>query len=835
MSTAMPSFSASDPSARLIPTEGKVLPLEASELRVDAKGGLARVVFTQRFRNPYQEPLSVTYKLPLPADAAVSGFVFRIGERTIRGRVEGRSEAREQYEQAILEGRSAALLEEERSSLFTQEIGNIPPGEAVLAEIEIDQPLAWLAEGSWEWRFPLAAAPRYLGVGTIEGDVSIDVASGEIGARASLGLTIRDEVTARRSPESPSHPLVCSREQSGFAVELGSGNKAALDRDVVVRWPVAAFEPGAALDVARPSDVAQGSRAFGLLTLVPPSPDAHAEALPRDLSLLLDTSGSMSGEPLEQMKRVASALVDSLTEKDTLEMIEFSFQARAFLATPSAVTPALKKKALAWIKSLVASGGTEMVTGVRESLRSIRAGAQRQVVMITDGLVGFERDVVRAILDGLPASARFHAVGVGSAVNRSLLLPVARAGRGTEAIIGLGEDAERAVQRLLARTAAPILVDVSIEGSALREVASARLPDCYAGAPARVALELDPRGGEVVVRGRLSGAPFERRLVIPAVESGAGSAAVAKLFARERVEEIEMEMTAGRGKSHDQRIEETGKTFSIATRLTSFIAITEEATVDPRSPSRRETQPQALPFGMSAEGLGLRDGSVSTRTRAGVLPAQMISRAAPSPMAPMASASGMGGAPPPPPGFAPPGGMFGGPPPPPSPPAARAPAAPAPAKGRAARDEGAALGEKKKSAGIVERIARVFKAEEKVREAELADEAPAPAEIAAPAAAPMPGLEGRIVKVEGDLVLVEVVVPESGLVVGFDTMPAFAELTDGSRITATVDESRSTHEGSYGPGLVVRIALRLGAPPRAPLYGVQITMLSSSVLVYARV
>ena len=278
MPSVMPSSSASYPSARPFPTEGKVLPLEASELRVDAKGGLARVVFTQRFRNPYQEPLSVTYKLPLPADAAVSGFVFRIGERTIRGRVEGRSEAREQYEQAILEGRSAALLEEDRSSLFTQEIGNIPPGEAVLAEIEIDQGLAWLAEGSWEWRFPLAAAPRYLGAGPIDGDVSIDVATGEIGARASLGLIVRDEVTAHRSPESPSHPLVCSRDPRGFSVELGSGNKAALDRDVVVRWPVAALEPGAALDVARPRDIAEGARAFGLLTLVPPSPDAHAEA-----------------------------------------------------------------------------------------------------------------------------------------------------------------------------------------------------------------------------------------------------------------------------------------------------------------------------------------------------------------------------------------------------------------------------------------------------------------------------------------------------------------------------------------------------------------------------
>lgn len=835
MPIPMPSFSGSDPSARLVPTEGKVLPLVAAELRVDAKGGLARVVFVQRFRNPHTEPLSVTYKLPLPADAAVSGFVFRIGERTIRGRVEGRSEAREQYERAIVEGRSAALLEEDRSSLFTQEIGNIPPGETVLAEIELDQPLAWLSEGSWEWRFPLAAAPRYLGTGTVEGNVALEVATGDLGARASLGLAVRDEVAARRSPESPSHPIVCAREGNVFSVELGSGNRVALDRDVVVRWPVATLEPGASLDAARPAEIGGGAAAYGLFTLVPPSPEAKPAEVTRDLSLLIDTSGSMSGEPLAQAKRVASALVDSLTEQDTLEMIEFSFQARAFAPSPEAATPAFKKKALAWIRGLEASGGTEMVTGVRESLRNVRAGSQRQVVMITDGLVGFERDVVRAILDNLPSSARFHCVGVGSAVNRSLLMPVARAGRGAEAIIGLGEDAERAVSRLLARTAAPILVDVTIEGSAVRDVSPSRLPDCYAGAPARVALELDPRGGEVVVRGRLAGAPFERRLVLGPIEVGSGSVAVAKLFARESVEEIEMALTAGRGAEHDLRIEQIGKKFSIATRLTSFIAITEEATVDPRSPSRRETQPQSLPFGMSAEGLGLR-GAASPPAFLQAMPMQTaMARSAPG-----RAVLGMG-APPPPPGFAPPA-----PPPPPMPPAASvgkpaAPPAPAPqAPKRAVKEEErAAPAKEKKAEGFFERMRRMVMPEapeeaKADRFADLAD-APAPSEAEASAeAAPMGTIEGRIVRVDDGIVIVEVLAAESGLEVRFEGITVQLRLADGTEVEGTLDPALSTHEGSYGEGLGIRFALRPSVAA-ARIVGAMIIVPSFQAVVLASV
>ncbi|HTJ84575.1 MAG TPA: VIT domain-containing protein, partial [Polyangiaceae bacterium] len=155
MMTPMPAPH-STPSARLVPSDGKTLPLRGAAIVADARGGLARVRFEQRFENPHAEPLAVTYKLPLPADGAVGGFAFRIGDRRIVGRVEGKKAAREIFEQAVLDGKTAALLEEERSSLFTQELGNIPPGAEIVCEIEIDVPLKYLAEGAWELRFPLA-------------------------------------------------------------------------------------------------------------------------------------------------------------------------------------------------------------------------------------------------------------------------------------------------------------------------------------------------------------------------------------------------------------------------------------------------------------------------------------------------------------------------------------------------------------------------------------------------------------------------------------------------------------------------------------------------------
>src|SRR6185437_6060421 len=206
----------------------------------------------------------------------------------------------------------------------------------------------------------------------------------------------------------------------------------------------------------------------------------------------------------------------------------------------------------------------------------------------------------------LPASSRLHTVGVGSAVNRSLTGPAARAGHGVEVIVGLGEDPERAASRLLARTTAPILVDLAISGSALVEHAPARLPDLFAGAPALVSLALRSEGGELLVRGRTPEGTWEQRLQVEPVGPGQGSGAVVALFGREAVEDLETRLAAGGdAREIDAAVERIGIDFQIATRLTSWVAVSEERTVGPNDPLRRERMPHELPFGMSAEGLGL--------------------------------------------------------------------------------------------------------------------------------------------------------------------------------------------------------------------------------------
>jgi Ca-activated chloride channel homolog len=594
--------------ARLVTVDGRGLPLRRVDIRGHAQGGLARITLEQRFQNPYPDPLRVTYQMPLPAEAAVSGYAFRIGERRIVGEVDRVAAARERFEEALLERRTAALLEQDRSSLFTQELGNIPSGVEIVAELIIDQRLRWLDEGAWEWRFPTVVAPRYLGRPGEVADaprVTVDVADGPLPVAAHLALTIADPLGGTHDVHSTSHGLTIAAGPAGHEIGL-AGDGTALDRDVVVHWRSARPHVVAALETARPAEGRpHAGAAYGLLTLTPPLPAARPPALPRDLIVLLDMSGSMAGKPLDQARRVVTRVIDTLGDADQLELIGFASQATRWKPSPVMATAAAKQSAVRWLEKLEADGGTEMRTGVAEALRPLRAEAQRQIVLVTDGEIGFESEVVGMIVRELPRSCRLHTVGVGPAVNRTLTSGAARAGRGAEIVVGLGENPMPAVARLLARLELPLLTDLALTGSALVHHAPAGLPDVHAGAPVLIGLRLRPEGGELRITGRLGDRPWEGALSVPAVAAGAGNAAVVTCYGREAVEDLEMR-AASEDANLDRQIETFGLEYQIATRLTAWFAATEETTVDPQQPTRKERVPQALPAGLSAAGLGLR-------------------------------------------------------------------------------------------------------------------------------------------------------------------------------------------------------------------------------------
>ncbi|HEY6866595.1 MAG TPA: hypothetical protein VI792_05015, partial [Candidatus Eisenbacteria bacterium] len=252
----------------------------------------------------------------------------------------------------------------------------------------------------------------------------------------------------------------------------------------------------------------------------------------------------------------------------------------------------------------------------------LRQDAQRQVVLMTDGYIGFEHEIVGRIARSLPAGCRLHAVGIGSAPNRTLVHGAARAGRGGEFIVRDDAGAREAAGRLLAASARPVLTDLVIHGSALEALAPARPGDVFAGRPLVLTVELETKGGVLELEGHLAGSPepWRHRIEVPATREVSSPIPIGALHGREAIADLEQELAAGGdAETLGQQIESRGLRHRVTSSRTSLVAIAEEPSVDPKQPRRRERLAVELPAGVSAEGVGLMAGQMPLAERIGML------------------------------------------------------------------------------------------------------------------------------------------------------------------------------------------------------------------------
>ncbi|MHC4210718.1 MAG: VIT domain-containing protein [Planctomycetota bacterium] len=732
------------PAARLVSVDGREFPLEAAAITARAEGGLAESRLVQTYSNPHAEPLEVLYTMPLPADGAVVGYTITLGDRVITGEIERLQEAREAYQRALEEGRTAGLLEQVRGDTFTQKLGSLPAGATAKVEIRVLHPLAFRpatddGAASWEYRFPTVVGVRYQGApGRVPdaADFELDRAD-ESGTpvRLELDLMLADGAPEALDPQSPTHGIRVASADHGSRVKFDEG--APLDRDLVVSWRATTHEVGVRL-IEGPGLPGDDGR-YALLTVTPPTrPEA---TMPRDLTILIDASGSMMGQPLESAKDVVRALLGSLEPRDRFEMLAFADGVAELVKGPVAASPANVRRAMDRLDELQAGGCTEMGRAIIWSLKPLRPDAQRQVIMLTDGQVTFENEVIGAILQRLKAGCRIHAVGIGSAPNRSLTRGVARAGRGEELLVTDARDASASAGRLLRATVGPVLTDLAIGGTACRSVAPARSRDVLAGQPLVVAVELEPEGGTVEIRGRLAGSreDWVRTLDVSQPQS-ASPLPIGALFGREAVEDQETALAADprAADSIENAIETLGLRHRITTRRTSLVAICEEPTVDPGAARRRHRLEVELPAGVSAEGVGLVPPAIHQ-----LLASRMRIKQIP----------GMGGL-----------------------------------RQDSVNEEFADLPSSCRFAATVHQQDEAFQRSRARR-------------------TPPATVVGRVVRVEDDLLVVEFEAPDDGFILPQGGEKIEVEL-DGRTFWAVVDGKVSTRPGPHDAGLTLRLGLR---------------------------
>jgi Ca-activated chloride channel family protein len=623
------------------------LPLDAVDVRAAIAGTSAQVELTQEFRNPFDVPLEATYIFPLPDRAAVTAMRMECAGHVVAGVLRERAQAREEYDQAIAEGRRAAIAEEDRPDVFTMRVGNIAPGERVTVRLVLAQPLPY-SDGAVTFRFPLVVAPRYVpgrplpgapaGSGTTADTDAVPDASRISppvllpGFPNPVRLTLSADIDPAGLPLAGMRSsLHATAEQAGTdghtIVRLHPGER--LDRDFILRLAVGDQDRIATSLILTPDTGEDPDEGTFTLTLVPPAGGDRPR--PRDVVLVLDRSGSMHGWKMVAARRAAARIVDTLTGTDRFAVLRFDnvVERPPDLADGLAVaTDRNRFRAVEWLAGTDARGGTEMLTPLEQAVRLLTGApepraadapeAERDsgrdrvlvLVLVTDGQIGNEDQILERIGTRL-ARIRVHVVGIDRAVNAGFLSRLAAAGRGRCELVESEDRLDEAAARIHRRIGAPLVTGLALtaDGAAIvpGTVAPGLLPDLFPG----VAVTLTGRwrgqpGGAITVTGTTAdGTPYESK--VTAVTGGSPASTAA--WARAHVRDLEDRYASGTGPGIaglarlEQQITDVSLRYGVLCRFTAFVAVDSRVVTDGAGP-HRVTQPVELPAGWEPAGFG---------------------------------------------------------------------------------------------------------------------------------------------------------------------------------------------------------------------------------------
>jgi len=597
----------------------------ATTMQAQVTGNVARVHVTQAFSNAGSDWVEGLYVFPLSADAAVDELFMKIGERTLRGEIQEKAKAQAAYAQARSEGKQASIVDQERPNMFTTAVANIAPHSTVSVEITYLETIPY-RDSRYTLRLPLAITPRYTPGAGLDPAAPLAAANAAV-VNAEDGTSATPErVTASRqnvditvelaagfpvgSVASLHHVVDMKDDALGKQIHLG-GSQIPADHDFELVWT-----PAAAGDVETAAFAEKvGDDTFALIVLTPPN--AADEAIQaREVTFIIDTSGSMQGPSIEQARAALQLGIDRLTPSDRFNIIRFASDYSSLFAVPQPIDASSRVLAGQFISALRADGGTEMRAPLERAMSTPpNVGLLRQIVFITDGSVGNEAELI-ALINRQIGTTRLFTVGIGAAPNAYFLEQAAAAGRGSYTFIADREQVASRMQELFRKLERPALIDLKLvwPDDLTAEVAANVPGDVYAGDPLVILARL-PRSpsGHLTMSGRMRGNDWVHQVQITRVGEQSG---LSKLWARERIADLSRHLQFGGDREQlRSSILDLALKHHLVSEFTSLVAIDDVVVRPPGSSGHVEQAPTSAPTGS----YWATTGFAKTATPAGLL------------------------------------------------------------------------------------------------------------------------------------------------------------------------------------------------------------------------
>ena len=486
--------------------------------------GVATTTIDQVIRNNGNRIAEGTWFLPLPAGAVADAFTMSVGGKEISGEVLDAGQARNVYESIVRRRRDPGLLEYAGEGMLRARIFPIPANGEVGVTVRLRQVIQPTG-GMYEWSWPLRVAR--LG----------DAKSGPIGLHVEI-----ESQTALSSVVTPHPGAEIHRDgqhKARISVEGANGDF----EDLRVLYGLTNQEFGLHLLPYR----VKGEPGYFTALLSPPRTLADAKVPPRLVQLVVDTSGSMKGDKIQQAKASLRTFLESLREEDRFQILTFSSAVQQFFEAPRPATKDNIQAALARVDTLEAMGGTNIGDALSTALEATMpkddgVALLPQIIFITDGqpTVGMTRpnQILELTRQADKANARIFALGVGDRIDVRLLDDLVEQHRGARDFVGNKEKIEAKVDALCQKISRPALTDVKVQFVDLDAFQSHpnKTRDLFCGEMMQIVGRYRSAGShKVVVTGKQNGVDKHYEFTVDFPEASSKHAFVQTLWARQHV------------------------------------------------------------------------------------------------------------------------------------------------------------------------------------------------------------------------------------------------------------------------------------------------------------
>ncbi len=582
------------------------LPLKSTSASVEIAGVIADITITQVYKNEGRSVLEALYVFPASARAAVYDMKMTIGEREIVALVLERQAARQTYEEAKRQGKTASLLEQMRPNVFQMNVANILPGDVV--EVKLSYTEMLIPENDvYDFVFPTVVGPRYSNQTAEEapGDSWIEnpyttegvkpLYTFDLKASIAAGMAIKDIRSATHDVD------IAFSGPSKAAVSLKSSENNGGNRDFILQYRLAgnAIETGVLLFEGKEEN-------YFLAMLQPPRQVKPESIPPREYIFIVDVSGSMHGFPLDISKKLLKDIINGLRSQDRFNVLLFAGDNSVLFENSMPATADHVSRALRLIDEQQGGGGTELLPALKRALAMKGTeNYSRSFVIATDGYVSIEKEAFDLISSNL-GRANFYAFGIGSSVNRYIIEGMAHVGKGEPFIVTRSDEAQKAAEKLKRYINSPVLtkIQVSYPGFEVYDLQPQYVPDVLSERPVMIIGKYrgNPQG-QITVSGITGSGRYDHAINLSGIRPSVSNAALKYLWAREKIRLLADYTRVDGNTELIKAITELGLKYNLLTDYTSFVAVDSEI----RNEGGNLTtirQPLPLPEGVSNYAVG---------------------------------------------------------------------------------------------------------------------------------------------------------------------------------------------------------------------------------------